>query len=148
VCRGRSASAGHEVVVKDTRAGVLDVASGGQKSDVPPPSQAAQARDRIRRRRACQLLAVALHELFELRPIVAVYEDDHDGNGYRVLVDRLWPRGMKKDAAALSSSVARSGGSSIPAPVGMPPTPNTAALMLAIEATVGTPKIIPIENPT
>jgi uncharacterized protein YeaO (DUF488 family) len=30
-----------------------------------------------------------------------VYEDDHDGNGYRVLVDRLWPRGMKKDAAAL-----------------------------------------------
>jgi hypothetical protein len=30
-----------------------------------------------------------------------VYEDGHDGNGYRVLVDRLWPRGMKKDAAAL-----------------------------------------------
>jgi transposase len=49
---------------------------------------------------------------------------------------------------AASSSVARSGGSSIPAPVGMPPTPNTAALMLAIEATVGAPKIIPIENPT
>ena len=36
----------------------------------------------------------------------------------------------------------------MPAPVGMPPTPNTAALMLAIEATVGAPKIIPIENPT
>jgi uncharacterized protein YeaO (DUF488 family) len=30
-----------------------------------------------------------------------VYEDDHDGNGYRVLVDRIWSREMKKDAAAL-----------------------------------------------
>jgi hypothetical protein len=30
----------------------------------------------------------------------------------------------------------------------MPPTPNTAALMLVVEATVGAPKIIPIENPT
>jgi uncharacterized protein YeaO (DUF488 family) len=30
-----------------------------------------------------------------------VYEDDPDGTGYRVLVDRLWPRGIKKEAAAL-----------------------------------------------
>jgi uncharacterized protein YeaO (DUF488 family) len=30
-----------------------------------------------------------------------VYEDDPDRNGYRVLVDRLWPRGLRKEAAAL-----------------------------------------------
>ncbi|MEO5963949.1 MAG: DUF488 family protein [Candidatus Limnocylindrales bacterium] len=28
-----------------------------------------------------------------------VYDHRSDGDGYRVLVDRLWPRGLKKDAA-------------------------------------------------
>ncbi|MEO5918119.1 MAG: DUF488 family protein [Candidatus Limnocylindrales bacterium] len=28
-----------------------------------------------------------------------VYEPRSDGDGYRVLVDRLWPRGLTKDAA-------------------------------------------------
>ena len=27
-----------------------------------------------------------------------VYEDPDESDGYRVLVDRLWPRGMKKEA--------------------------------------------------
>jgi uncharacterized protein YeaO (DUF488 family) len=30
-----------------------------------------------------------------------VYEDPERGDGARVLVDRLWPRGLRKDAAAL-----------------------------------------------
>jgi uncharacterized protein YeaO (DUF488 family) len=30
-----------------------------------------------------------------------VYEPAARGDGYRVLVDRLWPRGLRKDAAAL-----------------------------------------------
>lgn len=30
-----------------------------------------------------------------------IYDDDDDGGGYRVLVDRLWPRGVKKQDAAL-----------------------------------------------
>lgn len=29
--------------------------------------------------------------------IKRVYEDPKTVNGYRVLVDRLWPRGMKKE---------------------------------------------------
>ena len=29
--------------------------------------------------------------------IKRVYEDPSDTDGYRVLVDRLWPRGMKKE---------------------------------------------------
>ena len=29
--------------------------------------------------------------------IKRVYEDPADTDGYRVLVDRLWPRGMKKE---------------------------------------------------
>lgn len=29
--------------------------------------------------------------------ILRVYDDDGSATGYRVLVDRLWPRGMKKD---------------------------------------------------
>jgi uncharacterized protein YeaO (DUF488 family) len=29
------------------------------------------------------------------------YEEPDDGDGYRVLVDRLWPRGVAKEAAAL-----------------------------------------------
>ncbi len=33
--------------------------------------------------------------------IKRVYEDPAPGDGFRVLVDRLWPRGMTKDAAAL-----------------------------------------------
>jgi uncharacterized protein YeaO (DUF488 family) len=35
---------------------------------------------------------------FEIR---RVYDDLRDGAGYRVLVDRLWPRGIKKVDAAL-----------------------------------------------
>jgi uncharacterized protein YeaO (DUF488 family) len=30
-----------------------------------------------------------------------IYEDPHARRGYRVLVDRLWPRGVKKEDAAL-----------------------------------------------
>ena len=30
-----------------------------------------------------------------------VYEDPEPGDGARILVDRLWPRGLRKDAAAL-----------------------------------------------
>lgn len=30
-----------------------------------------------------------------------VYDDASDHDGYRVLVDRLWPRGMSKERAAL-----------------------------------------------
>jgi uncharacterized protein YeaO (DUF488 family) len=30
-----------------------------------------------------------------------VYGDEHPGHGYRVLVDRLWPRGITKEEAAL-----------------------------------------------
>lgn len=34
-----------------------------------------------------------------------VYEQPADGDGYRVLVDRLWPRGLSKDRAALDEWV-------------------------------------------
>jgi len=30
-----------------------------------------------------------------------VYSPPADGDGYRVLVDRLWPRGLRKEAAAI-----------------------------------------------
>ena len=30
-----------------------------------------------------------------------IYEDAKPDDGYRVLVDRLWPRGISKDKAAL-----------------------------------------------
>jgi uncharacterized protein YeaO (DUF488 family) len=30
-----------------------------------------------------------------------VYDDPEDGDGARVLVDRVWPRGLRKDAARL-----------------------------------------------
>lgn len=33
--------------------------------------------------------------------IKRVYEPAEQGDGYRVLVDRLWPRGLKKEAAEL-----------------------------------------------
>lgn len=33
--------------------------------------------------------------------IKRVYEDAEPGDGYRVLVDRLWPRGVAKEAAHL-----------------------------------------------
>jgi uncharacterized protein YeaO (DUF488 family) len=33
--------------------------------------------------------------------IKRIYEDLADDDGWRVLVDRLWPRGVKKDAAHL-----------------------------------------------
>ncbi|QKK08701.1 MAG: DUF488 family protein [Planctomycetota bacterium] len=32
-----------------------------------------------------------------------IYEDPSDTDGTRVLVDRLWPRGIKKDAAQLDA---------------------------------------------
>jgi uncharacterized protein YeaO (DUF488 family) len=31
-----------------------------------------------------------------------IYDDASDGDGYRVLVDRLWPRGVSKERARLS----------------------------------------------
>lgn len=33
--------------------------------------------------------------------LVRVYDDDQPSDGYRVLVDRLWPRGVSKQDAAL-----------------------------------------------
>jgi uncharacterized protein YeaO (DUF488 family) len=33
--------------------------------------------------------------------IKRIYEEPSDSDGYRVLVDRLWPRGVKKEAARL-----------------------------------------------
>jgi uncharacterized protein YeaO (DUF488 family) len=30
-----------------------------------------------------------------------VYEDPQPGDGFRVLVERLWPRGVRKEAAVL-----------------------------------------------
>lgn len=35
--------------------------------------------------------------------IKRVYEPADDGDGYRVLVDRLWPRGLSKDKAHLNA---------------------------------------------
>lgn len=32
--------------------------------------------------------------------VARVYEERADGDGVRVLVDRLWPRGVRKDSAA------------------------------------------------
>lgn len=34
-----------------------------------------------------------------------VYDPSEAGDGYRVLVDRLWPRGLKRDRAALDAWV-------------------------------------------
>lgn len=31
-----------------------------------------------------------------------VYEDAHVNDGYRMLIDRIWPRGVSKDAAAIA----------------------------------------------
>lgn len=33
--------------------------------------------------------------------IKRIYEEPEDGDGYRVLVDRLWPRGMTKERARI-----------------------------------------------
>lgn len=33
--------------------------------------------------------------------IKRIYEDPSKGDGYRILVDRLWPRGVSKEAAKL-----------------------------------------------
>ncbi|MDN6280825.1 MAG: DUF488 family protein [Psychroflexus sp.] len=30
-----------------------------------------------------------------------IYEDTHANDGYRMLIDRIWPRGISKEAAAL-----------------------------------------------
>ncbi|MBS3734895.1 MAG: DUF488 family protein [Phycisphaerae bacterium] len=35
--------------------------------------------------------------------IKRIYDDADDGDGYRVLVDRLWPRGIKKADAELDA---------------------------------------------
>ena len=37
--------------------------------------------------------------------IKRIYEDPSDDDGYRVLVDRLWPRGVSKEDAKLNSWV-------------------------------------------
>jgi uncharacterized protein YeaO (DUF488 family) len=34
--------------------------------------------------------------------IARVYDEPQDGDGTRVLVDRLWPRGVRKDRAAVA----------------------------------------------
>lgn len=33
--------------------------------------------------------------------IKRIYDEPQPTDGYRILVDRLWPRGMKKERAAL-----------------------------------------------
>lgn len=33
--------------------------------------------------------------------IKRIYEEPAAGDGYRILVDRLWPRGMKKETACI-----------------------------------------------
>lgn len=38
--------------------------------------------------------------MFKIK-IKRIYEAPEDGDGYRVLVDRLWPRGISKEAARL-----------------------------------------------
>ncbi|MHC5113639.1 MAG: DUF488 domain-containing protein [Planctomycetota bacterium] len=35
--------------------------------------------------------------------IKRIYDEPSDDDGYRVLVDRLWPRGVRKDAAGLDA---------------------------------------------
>jgi uncharacterized protein YeaO (DUF488 family) len=35
--------------------------------------------------------------------VLRVYDDDGRTTGYRVLVDRLWPRGVKKDALEMDA---------------------------------------------
>ena len=35
--------------------------------------------------------------------IKRVYDDPNNADGFRVLVDRLWPRGVSKDAAAVDA---------------------------------------------
>jgi uncharacterized protein YeaO (DUF488 family) len=43
-----------------------------------------------------------------MKPIVAIkriYEEAEARDGYRVLVDRLWPRGVKKEAAGIDEWV-------------------------------------------
>jgi uncharacterized protein YeaO (DUF488 family) len=44
---------------------------------------------------------MATHAPLDIR-IKRIYEHAHEGDGTRVLVDRLWPRGLSKDAAELS----------------------------------------------
>jgi uncharacterized protein YeaO (DUF488 family) len=41
--------------------------------------------------------------------IKRIYEPAADSDGYRVLVDRLWPRGIKKDDAGLDAWVKEAG---------------------------------------
>ena len=38
--------------------------------------------------------------LYEIK-IKRIYEDASEDDGYRILVDRLWPRGIKKEDASL-----------------------------------------------
>ncbi|KAA2242590.1 DUF488 family protein [Chitinophaga agrisoli] len=35
--------------------------------------------------------------------IKRIYEDAKESDGHRILVDRLWPRGVKKEAAAIDA---------------------------------------------
>ena len=39
--------------------------------------------------------------MFRTLPIKRVYEPPSKEDGFRVLVDRLWPRGLKKETAAI-----------------------------------------------
>ncbi|WP_028267465.1 DUF488 domain-containing protein [Arthrobacter sp. MA-N2] len=40
-------------------------------------------------------------ELKDVLVIKRIYDEADDGDGYRVLVDRLWPRGVSKERARL-----------------------------------------------
>ena len=57
-----------------------------------------------------------------------VYEKPARGDGYRVLVDRLWPRGLSKSQAALRCLVARSCSLGRTAPTGFTPVPKAGWL--------------------
>lgn len=39
-----------------------------------------------------------IHEIMTQIKLKRIYEDPDSTDGYRILVDRLWPRGMKKEA--------------------------------------------------
>jgi len=85
------------------RKGVLHGPSGHRKRQTAPALPPARDEQREYSSPAC-----FLHELaFEHTPkedravrIKRIYETPSPADGFRVLVDRLWPRGIKKEKAA------------------------------------------------
>lgn len=42
-----------------------------------------------------------MHSIMKQVQIKRIYEPPEPGDGFRILIDRIWPRGMKKEAAAI-----------------------------------------------